>query len=247
MGITGLVRLIHLPPMIVFVSLCLSACGNSASTPPQQEPLRIPDLSFRFNFSESDLGWQGGFADVAVNMAGSVNFVADHRLLPAPLNGSALYQSGFNASDDLFMYFKRRINGLEPNRTYQTRLNVTFATSYGQDCSIGVGTSVWTKAGGSTIEPQTITLNEYYRMNINIGMQHNDGANAVLLGDIRNGIPGCPHTNPPYGIKKLSDSRPVNITADAGGSAWLIVGTDSAFEMAHEIYFTEFEALMWAN
>ncbi len=90
--------------------------------------------------------------------------------------------SGNNHSDDLWMYHKGHVAGLEPNRRYTVRFEVEIATSVASGC-VGVGGApgedVTVKAGASTIEPGAVIIGGDWRMNIDKGQQANGGENAL--------------------------------------------------------------------
>ena len=47
-----------------------------------------------------------------------------------PLTGSdSLFITGNNQSDDLFMFFKRRVTGLQPNGRYRVTFALEFVTN----------------------------------------------------------------------------------------------------------------------
>ena len=159
----------------------------------------------------------------------------------------ALYQSGFNASDDLLMYFKHRLVGLDPGATYDAAFEVRIVSNVHEGCDAGVGPLVSVKAGASPVEPQRTTVNGYYVLNVDTGDgAMADGAAALRLGDIRNGLPGCPSGSlPQYAEKTLtSGSRTLPVTAAPDGSVWLLIATDSAFESQHHVYFTAVNVTM---
>ena len=74
---------------------------------------------FSFDFDGDAEGWTVGFADLPVDYDQSIYELEHwHRPLPDGLEGSGIYVQGHNRSDDLFMYLKRRIDGLRPNTAY---------------------------------------------------------------------------------------------------------------------------------
>ena len=151
--------------------------------------------------------------------------------------GPALYHRGFNLSDDLFMYFKRPVEGLEPGRRYEVTFSLEFASEAGQDCDIGTATSVFLKTGASTEEPVRVIGDDgWVRLSVDKGEQANEGPNALILGDMRNGVPGC-GPEVPWALRTYeSANRSLRVPADDEGRLWLFFGSESAFEVAHELF-----------
>lgn len=223
--------------LLLPLAVSIAACGPTA---PEDR------VSFEFDFTAGDRGFVAGFTDYPVGREEDVGFVADHRPLPPPLaqRGGALYHRGLNISDDLFMYFKRRLEGLEPGRAYRATFALEFATDVGEGCEIGVGTSVFLKAGASAREPTEVVRDGDVRLGVDKGEQRNRGEAAVLLGDIRNGEPGC-GSEVPFALEtRDAGEEVVELTADGTGAAWLFFGSESAFEVAHEVYFTRLRATL---
>lgn len=195
-----------------------------------------------FDFATDASGWRAAFTDYPQGRENDVAFVGEVRTLPAPLPPSdALYQHGDNISDDLFMYFDRQVDGLAPGARYRLSFHLGFASRYAQDCAAGVGSLVVIKAGASTIEPASAPdANGVMRINVDKGQQMNDGANAVMLGDIRNGLPGCDPNADHAVAQRGGMDHTIVVRADSGGRMWIFFGTESAFESVHDLYFTDF-------
>ena len=87
-------------------------------------------LGLDFDFAQGPQGWVAGFADYPAGGEASFRLVADYRSLPEPLDTSrgALFISGVNRSDDLFMFHKWR-GGLRPNTSYRVTFEVEIATA----------------------------------------------------------------------------------------------------------------------
>lgn len=220
----------------------IPACSNSPTDPGLPDTARVVE----FDFAADTVGWRAGFADYPVGREGDVMFVADYRALPDPLGpDSAFYQYGVNISDDLFMYFARPIDGLRAGTRYRITFELSFASNYGQDCTIGVGASIYVKAGASTAELQTMPDSTgVERLNVEKGGQQQGGANALLLGDARNGEPGC-GAGVPYAVADLeSRGASIEVAADGAGRMWIFMGTESAFESPHELYFTRLRVVL---
>ncbi len=197
------------------------------------------------DFTGGTQGWSAGFSDCPLGKEGFFELEADYRPLPSPLEsmGSALYISGNNHSDDLFMFWKGRIGGLEPGRVYRVRFTVEFATNVPGGCA-GVGGSpgecVYVKGGASTVEPEAVAVGGYYQMNVDKGNQSSGGRNAAVLGDAA-GSADCGTGIPQWELKEVSGGT-VEVTADAEGSIWLFIGTDSGFEGGTSLYYTRVRA-----
>lgn len=220
--------------------LLAAACSNDPAAP-------VEPVQFSFDF-HTEAVWAADFTDFAAAQEAAIEFVADRRPLPAPLDQSrqALYHTGQNLSDDLFMYFKRQVSGLVPGRTYRARITMLIASPSGAGCDIGPS-SIWVKAGASTQEPARTVVDGYVRLSVDKGEQQNEGSAALILGDIRNTLPGCPSPGV-WGTKALtSGTRSIRVTATAQGTVWLFFGTESGFEIGHETAFLEFGVVMTAE
>ncbi|MFM8887313.1 MAG: hypothetical protein ACKOKC_13000, partial [Chthoniobacterales bacterium] len=105
-----------------------------------------------FDFAASDHGFVSGFADHPPDIDPALyDFVADRRARPANLGGAtALFIGGSNRSDDLFMFWKKRITGLPPETAVRLTMEIEFASKYAVGL-IGIGgapgESVIVKAG----------------------------------------------------------------------------------------------------
>lgn len=198
-----------------------------------------PVEAFSYDFEQGFDGWQGGVADYPKDWEQSrLEFVFIHDNLPAEINedGMGVRISGRNLSDDLFMFMKKKITGLEPNHTYSVTFLIELASKYPeQSAGIGgsPGASVFLKAGGSTVEPIPVEEGDDIRMNIDKGGQSQGGENMMVLGNI--GIPGEEQVY--QLIQRNNLQNPIQITTDNSGSLWLIIGTDSGFEGTTTLYY----------
>ena len=226
---------------------CALACGSPTT------PADPRDTTFAFDFAAGAQGWEPGFSDYPAFIESQMGLIADHRPLAAPLdsNRSALFISGRNDSADLFMFFKKRVDGLLPGAVYDVSFAVEIATNVPRGC-VGIGASpgegVYLKAGASAQEPRSILVGGNYVMNVDKGRQSQGGADAAPIGDIANSIP-C-QVAPDGGIlyrwelKSLTGSAIVHLRTATDGSAWLLVGTDSAFEGRSNLYYTKVSATL---
>jgi hypothetical protein len=204
--------------------------------------------TFTFDFDQGVQGWTHGFADYPVDDDANFEFLFDANV-PIPDDSvpgkRGLRIGGSNRSDDLFMFLKRRVDGLEANRAYRVRFDVRIASnapSGGVGAGGSPGESVVVKAGAVRSEPEAVQQNTsgtpYWRMNVDIGSQSAGGRDAVVLDHI--GVP----TGGAYVRKDLtSGASAFTVTADSGGSAWLLVGTDSGYEGRTVLYYSRIEAV----
>jgi hypothetical protein len=214
----------------------LFACSDKNLNQP--EP-----VDFYFDFAQGVDGWTGGFADYPVGEESFYELVFEHDTLPEPLdqNQFSLKLAGNNHSDDLFMFAKRKVSGLEPNTVYFINFSVEFASNV-PDGTVGVGgspgESVYIKAGATTIEPKKEKDSDnYYRMNIDKGNQSQSGEDMVVIGDFSNDT-----DQDVYTLKTVGNESPFGAETDENGNLWLIIGTDSGFEATTTIYYNSVKA-----
>ena len=229
--------------MIVFVCIMLlCSCSLSDDDP------GISVFSVSFDFSQSEEGWQADFVDLPANADDSSFYELkyDYTNLPANLGTQkAIMLSGNNHSDDLFMFIKRRVTGLNPNTSYTLVFEVELASNAPKG-SVGAGgspgESVYLKAGASEIEPVKDVQGDQYVLNIDKGNQSEAGSNATVLGDI-----ATPLTTAEYTLITRNNAspsaEPLIAQSNSNGDIWLMVGTDSGFEGTTTVYYTNIKVL----
>jgi hypothetical protein len=197
-----------------------------------------------FDFSEGTEQWTGGFADYPVGEEDNYNLYLNWARLPAPLDSDkqAMQISGENRSDDLFMFIKRKIEGLEPSASYSLEMEIQLASDSPED-AVGIGggpgTSVFLKAGAVAVEPLPVITEQagfeggYYRMNLDRGNQAQGGDDMPVIGDVAHNNENFEYT--------LIDRSLNNFTfqTSENGDAWIIIGTDSGFEGKTTLYYSE--------
>ncbi|SDB49831.1 hypothetical protein SAMN03097699_1717 [Flavobacteriaceae bacterium MAR_2010_188] len=221
--------------IIVSLSIFLNSCSDDDSS-----DLKIQNLNY--SFQNGTDGWIGDFADYPNEENVETFYELEFRQSPLPdpldTNDGALKQKGNNHSDDLFMFIKRKLDGLDKNQMYEVIIEIEFATNAAEG-SFGIGgspaNSVYLKAGVSTIEPRKVldTTEGIYRLNIDKGNQATDGEDLQLIGDFSNGT-----EEEVYVLKQLSTEM-IQIESNEDGELWLIIGTDSGFEGTTTIYYNE--------
>ncbi|MFO7636819.1 MAG: hypothetical protein R6W96_05890 [Clostridia bacterium] len=207
------------------------------------------DLSIKYDFKDTSHGWSGGFTDLPVDYDEDMyGLLLAHVTKPDNLGpGKALKLSGLNASDDLFMYLKKKLtttDGIEANTTYLVRFTVEFATDAPAG-AVGIGgppgEAVWMKVGAAPFEPvrvaQTDTPHPLWVTNVDKGHQNEDGEHAIRIGDV------AKVDNDEFDVYEMktldNKDRPLEVTSDANGNLWIFVGTDSGFEGRTTLYYTE--------
>lgn len=192
-----------------------------------------------FDLRRSCCGWEVGFADYRVGEESFFELAWACTDECSDLN-RGLFISGSNRSDDLFMFIKRPICGLRPCTTYQVEADIEFLSRAPTGCAgIGgdPGGSVYVKFGASPEEPLSVIEEGMARMNVDIGHQANDGANAMVIGNIATSITDC--HNEEYEVKELETTTPLITETDSTGTLWIFVGTDSAFEGVTSLIYTD--------
>lgn len=202
-----------------------------------------------FDFAESDHGFVAGFADYPQDGDPSLyQFTNSWQARPANLGGaSALFISGVNRSDDLFMFWKKRITGLPPNTSVMLTMEVQLASKYAAGL-IGVGgppgEGVTVKAGAVPFEPQALVDRRegWLRMNLDKGNQAVGGRDMLVIGNVAK-----PHDgNGNYVLlMRHQHGQPRTVTTAGDGSLWLIFGTDSGFEGPTALYYSRLT--VWIN
>lgn len=216
---------------LIFVLL---ACDNN-----DDDDMPDETVDYTFEFTDDAEGWEGDFADYQAGQADRYELIFEYSTLPAPLDEDegALALSGTNLSDDLFMFIKRKVTGLNPNTTYNATFRVEFASDV-PDGMAGVGgspgESVFIKAGATQTEPVPVIddQSQYYRMNIDKGNQSQGGADVAVIGDFSNDT-----DQELYTLKTVSNESSFIVASDENGELWLIVGTDSGFEGTTTIFY----------
>lgn len=213
----------------------ISGCGGSNAP-------NLRSRSFTFDFNNGNEGWSTDFADLPADYDPSLyELGVSHTELPLtlPVVRRGMRIQGHNRSDDLFMFFKRKVTGLLPLRTYRVTYTIEFLSN-APESSVGVGGSpgaaVIVKAGATTFEPEVEvdSRDDYLRLNADKGNQSTGGTNLKVLGSI--GIPGDQEV---YTLKTLRGHIAyVDVTADSTGSVWLAFGTDSGYEGLTALYYT---------
>ena len=213
--------------------------------------LRAADaIRLEFDFAQSDHGFLAGFADYIQNGLSDYQLTNSWQARPTNLGGSsALFISGFNHSDDLFMFWKKRITGLPPNTSVILTMEIELASSYAEGL-VGVGGApgedVTVKAGAVAFEPRAVLEPSegegWLRMNLDKGNQTVGGTDMSAIGNVAKPDDG----NENYVLlKRHQHGQPLTTRTASDGSLWLVFGTDSGFESTTALYYSRLT--VWIN
>lgn len=185
-----------------------------------------------FDFHAGAEGWESGYSDYSGESG--FQFEAGRKPLPKPLDTTRFgyMLKGMNRSDDLFMFLRRKVEGLTPSTRYEAKFKVRFASQYASDM-IGIGgapgTSVYLKAGMMPQKPE----DQNGRMNVDKGNQSQPGREMDTLGHIATLAGSSGYAT----IERSNGNRTFAFTTAIDGSAWLLLGTDSGFEGLTAVYY----------
>jgi hypothetical protein len=197
-------------------------------------------FEFKYDFATSQNGWTGDFADYPVGEEDFYELKFSHDTLPAPLDKTkkALRIDGNNHSDDLFMFTKKKLNGLSPNTEYTVEFEFELASNF-PIASVGVGggpgSATYIKAGANAVEPKKAAKDDFYELNLEKGNQAQSGKDAIVLGTL--GITGDDFVYKL--IKRNNDGQTFKAKTDGEGNLWVYLGVDSGFEGEHQFYVTK--------
>ena len=202
------------------------------------------EYQFTYTFNEDQEDWITGFADLPADFDETFyELDSGWGALPSGLEGNAIYLSGHNHSDDLFMFLKVHVDGLKPDTTYQVHFSIDLASNTPEGM-MGIGgspgESVYVKAGAVNYEPEVIEESDgWLRMNIDKGNQASEGEDMVNLGTLANpNIDLTTFTGEEFAIMTLDNQDgEFSVTTDSQGNVWVLAGTDSGFEGLTTVYY----------
>ena len=202
--------------------------------------LKTKAQTFTFDFETDAQGWLADWADYPANDSIFYQLESKHTALPRYIlpNQKGIYIKGFNHSDDLFMFLKKRLTGLLPNQKYKIQFQIELASDAPTN-AVGVGGSpgLYLKAGATPTEPIKIKQSDagtiYYRMNIDKGNQSMPGTQMDTLGKT-----GVSDTTTQFALINRQNRNAFFATTNANGELWAIIGTESGFEGLSELYYS---------
>ena len=203
----------------------------------QSQKETVSDLS-------CDLSWQWGFAEYSTVNCEDDNcrMAAGYQPMPMGFGESTkgLFLQSNNSSDDMFMYAKKKIEGLKPDTRYTVKIQAFIASEF---CTgmIGIGGSPgesnYIHMGAVDQEPQSLE-DDYHTMNISKGNQAQSAGSLEMVGTI--GV-DCLNQDEQlfqdhFFPKKFSSVKGIDVTSDSEGNIWVIIGNDSGFEGLTRFY-----------
>lgn len=223
----------------LLISLCLLLLALASCSGGYEQ-----EYQFDYTFEEDEQGWTAGFADLPADFDQTFyELDSGWGALPPGLEGKAIYLSGHNHSDDLFMFLKVQTDGLKPDTTYQVLFSIDLASNTPEGM-MGIGgspgESVFVKAGAVNYEPEAIEESDgWLRINIDKGNQASEGEDMINLGTLANpNIDLDTFTGEEYAIMTLDNQGTTfTVTSDNQGNVWVIAGTDSGFEGPTTVYY----------
>ncbi|MBS0615347.1 MAG: hypothetical protein JSR58_02190 [Verrucomicrobia bacterium] len=200
-------------------------------------PLACYAKTLDFSFAQDNAGWVGEFSDF--HLGSEVDYELEWGWVNVPeMNSKAMFLSGNNHSDDLFMFIKRSLTDLKPNTAYNLFFTVDIVADVpvGHNAGIGgsPGGSVFFKVGASPIEPQRLLKDNFYYLNVDKGNQGQGGKNAIVVGNLQRTAP----TGRFY-PKEFKNTMPLSMTTDSEGKLWIFLGTDSGYEGSTTYFITK--------
>ncbi|HEV7378591.1 MAG TPA: hypothetical protein VGN64_02285 [Dyadobacter sp.] len=220
----------------------LYSCNNDAKL----NGIITVDSEFQNGTDADANGWTGHFAEYSTQTNDSIlNVQAGVTHLPAVVDTSryGFRMQSINRSDDMFMFLKKKVTGLQPNRSYNLSIDVKLVTNY-TETSVGIGgspgSSVFIKAGASPDEPAVTLKDDFYEVNIDKGNQSEGGTEMIVVGNVANGI-----EEPRYRLVSRSTAgNAFTVTANENGEIWLCVGSDSGYEGLTILYYDRITATL---
>lgn len=198
----------------------------------------ISIFSENFDFSVDQHGWQHGFAEYPTGEKDSSYYELQYAYQPEPGGSKSIMLSGNNRSTELFMYLKRKLDGLSPNTVYTLTFNVSLFSDAQQTVSgtVAAGESVFLKVGATAIEPKSLIDRNKFIMNIDKGSLSESGDDMIAIGDLN--VPSGTYAQITR-TNSTNANSPFQVKSNSRGEIWLIVGTDSGTSGKTTLYYSK--------
>lgn len=192
---------------------------------------------------EDDLDFTDIVVDVPVNYLEKDFYEYSYEITDAPIEnmGNAIKFEGSNHSDDMFMGFYKKVDGLKANETYIYKLSFDIGTNVPKGMGgIGgsPGSSVYVKAGITDQAPiaEIDDLNHIRLSNLDKNNQSQSGKDLKVVSDMEKASDDYSEN---YEYKTVV--RHFLATTNDNGEAYIIIGTDSGFEGLTTVYYDNIE------
>lgn len=228
------------------VPLFLSGCLlNEGPT----EPTTQPDFISSFNFRGGNQNWTTSFAEY-MDAAKDTLALQGGRLrtpITYTTSDSLLGVRGKDNNKDLFLFFRRKVDGLKANTMYRLEFQVELV-AHNISVVREVGSNnqpkpmAFFKVGALAAEP-TATLTETttdlgyigYKTNFSKGNHDESGNDLKSLGAVPYVTIGG-HSGNLYADNR---SIPITTMSNASGELWLIMGFDANLRGEHAYYISQ--------
>ncbi|MDR2910261.1 MAG: hypothetical protein LBV47_02690 [Bacteroidales bacterium] len=222
----------YLWPFLFIIIALLNGCAS-------QEDDEGNITKWNFGFDKDMEGFEAVFADYHDDGHGYATYEmkSEYKEIPVENQKSkGLYITSRNISDDIFMGYVKKLDGLRKNHNYTFTVSFQLVTDVrGGMAGIGgsPGQSVFVKGGITAIKPETQKSTEgRYGLNIDIGNQSESGKDMKVIGNMEK--PEATADLIGFDYKDINFT--VNATTDSNGCVYIIIGTDSGFEGLTEYY-----------
>ena len=202
-------------------------------------------IALPFDFTQPSQGigdgWIAAVADVPADRVNDVQVAGEYSTLPAPYASfSGIHQGGTSISGSLFLFHKKWIQApWSPGTMFKVSIDMVLVSDQQTGCTTGPGPAVVVKAGVSGDEPVAAAdAQGVLRLNLDKGTGTSGGGFAQL-GDIRNGLDGCPAQGSWQARSTARGIQSQILTIDPLGGFWIFFGTQSSYNGRHDVYFTQ--------
>lgn len=215
---------------MIFGSLVLSvflvSCKGGTDT--------LPIKFFTSTFQRDAEDWTGDVALFKNGQQDTIAFNIKQGKIPGSTDSTSrgLSVSGKNIGDNLFLFIKKKITGLDPALTYKVAYQINIGTSY-PDTVGSAGRLIFIKAGASPNEPVKELKNNYYNVSIDLGSLSQSGAEMMYLGTAGNGLDSVAYRS----IVRTNANLAVEVKPNAAGEIWLCVGAETSYKGLIQLYY----------
>jgi len=208
--------------------LSLSACNSEERN--NVDPVRTMISEFQTGVE----GWTGDYALYNRADTTKVAFAMERDSLPSDIDSLrwGLRLEGTNVGDSIFLFLKKEIAGLNPEKTYNVSFDINLASNF-PDLPGATGKNISLKAGASATEPVKKLLSGYYNVSIKKGLWNQDGAEMSIIGDVVNNSARAVYQL----VNRNSSSKNISVKPGSDGKIWVCIGEDTRFKGRTVLYY----------